>query len=392
MLKGGVPLLKEKIAESLEKSPNIDQRKLSKIANVNESSISRFLNGHDELNFEGVLRIVKYLYSEEEQQIMAWYIPQLKSKNARLALEYCVMNHMWDLVDHLIDLLSVSSNPVDKEWAAMYQYIRSRKANEISSIELLKQVEMFKPKEPDIDVLRSIFKAYIYYDMREIQSLRLHIFGVDHLIEDLKSQFLRDSFKVRLGLILHIIYLSDNELDLARSYCKKIIDQNFFEKPKATAYFNLGVSYTLEDYVKAHKYLQLAADHSSARNSPFQRQVKIAFNFLYSHWGVEREFNDSLDSDEFCLGFIYYLIKKNESAKAQQYLNKIDIVKLSDWNKAFYYYYKGLLTKDTDSYYISVELFLDRSNYYYLQLPLEELRKLGENQRVLHIFSKKRRS
>ncbi|GAA0373925.1 hypothetical protein [Bacillus horti] len=87
-------MLQEQILRTLDERDGVDQRKLSYVANLNESSISRFLNGYEEINFESALRIVKFLYPEQERVIMATYIPTQKSKNARHALEYCVMSQL----------------------------------------------------------------------------------------------------------------------------------------------------------------------------------------------------------------------------------------------------------------------------------------------------------
>lgn len=389
---GEVNLLKERILQTLEKSRNIDQRKLAQIAHVNESSISRYLNGHDEINFEGVLRIVKYLYLEQEREIMSEYIQSQKSKNARYALEYCAMNHLWDLVEYLIGFLSESTNPVDKEWAAMYNFLLLRQERLISPMEQLDRIEVFKPKELEMKILRSILKAYVYYDLGERYSIFLHIKDIDKMLDQIKSTFIRDSFSVRFGLIMSYVYLHDHDIEKSREYSSSILKQSFFDYVKGTANLNLGISYLFENYQKASDYLSKAQDFFIYHNRVAKvTQVNLNLAFLQSYWDIDFPYTLALEDKTCFLTFIYYLIKKGESALALEHINRIHVGELSEWDKAFYFYYKGLLTQDKTTYYDSVESFSNCYNFFHIQLPLMELQKLGENETALRILSRRRR-
>lgn len=386
-------MLIERIKNTLEIGKfGIDQRKLSKIAKTNESSLSRFLSGHEEMNFESILRIVQHLYPDQETEIMLNYIPFLKSKNARYALEYCAMVNAWDNLKSLIDFLSCSSNPVDKEWAAIYDLLRMRKEKVLSPKELLYKIEVFKPKEIEMQILRNIFKSYLYFDSKEYDSVCFHINGMDELIKTLKSQFIKDSFNVRLGLALITIYLADNNLTKAREYCHQIIEQDFFKSVKGPAYYNLGHSYLFTDHEQANKYLNKALNlFKSVNNFERVNQTELNLSFLDSYWKVEREFKHNIDNYNWQANYIFYLIQKGKYDSAKELIDKINPENLSEWDKGFYYYYSGLLTNDIDTYYISVECFINMNNCFFLNLPLEKLKDLGENEKVLYLLSQTRR-
>lgn len=381
-------MLQERILQTLERRDNLDQRKLSHIANLNESSISRYLNGTEEINFESVLRMVKFLYPEEEKETMVEYIRTQKSRNARHALEYCAMNNCWAEVDELIQLLAKSTNPVDREWASMYELVKMRKEKHLPPIELLQKVEVIKPKEQEMQILKTILKAYLYFDLEEHYSLALHIEGTDALIKDIKSNFIKESFSVRKSLIMTLVYLYANNLEKSRHYCYAIIGQDFFEQYKAMAHNNLGQSYMFEDYQKSKDYFIKALNYFIMFDQKESiQEIKNSLAFLYSYWEIDQEFTLSLDDQSSFLNYIYYLIRKSELTLAQEYLNKIDLNHLSNWDKAFYYYYKALIHQDVSTYYQSVEAFLNVNDYYHLQLPLQELKKLGENEEALKIIS-----
>lgn len=380
-------MLQERILNTLEKHDHIDQRKLSRVAGLNESSISRYLNGFEDINFESLLRIVQFLYPEQEIEIMSEQIMNFKSKNARLALEYCDMNHLTDHFDHLLKLLSASTNPVDKEWAAMYELIRLQKKKQQKPVDLLGEVEVFRPKEKEMQVLKNILKGYIYFDMNEHHTLSLHMNGTDALIDEIKSTFIKEAFKVRLGLIMSYVSLYRNKIDDARHYVSLVLDQDFFEQVKATAYHQLGHSYLFESYDESIKNLELALNRFKKANiETHVNTTSFTIEFVKSFWGIERDFPLELDSYKHIVNYAYYLIQKGEKKEAQEVMNQIDLHSLPDWEKGFYYYYLGLIHDDKDYFYDSVEWFKRMSDFFHLMLPIKELDRLKENKRLLNLL------
>lgn len=381
-------MLQEQILQTLEKSHNIDQRKLAQVAHVNESSISRYLNGYEEINFEGVLRIVKYLYPEQEREIMSEYIMTQKSKNARYALEYCAMNNHWDLVEYLIGFLSESTNPVDKEWSALYSILFLRQNKILNPMELLDRIETFKPKEIEMRILKSILKAYIYFDLDEKQALFLHIQDIEQQIQEVRSTFIKESFTVRLSLIMNYICLYENEINKSREYNLFILRQPFYDNKKATALNNLGLSYIFESFEKSLDYFNKALNYFvHAGNNQKIKRTQINISFLNTHWNKHYIFDHSLEDNKSLLNYIYYLIQKGEVGLAQQHISKINVNELTQLDQGFYNYYMGLITKDRTFFYLSIESFIHLRNYFHMQLPISELEKLGENEVILRIFS-----
>lgn len=383
-----IVLLKDRILKTIERLESVDQRKLAQVARVNESSISRYLNGHDELNFESTLRIVQFLFPEEEKEIMVDYIYSQKSRNARHGLEYCVMNHLWEPVDHLLKLLSESSNPVDKEWAVVYEILLIKRRNKLSLTELLEKVENLKPRESEMKVLKRIIKAYIYFDLKEYNSLDLHISGTDILINGLKSDFIKESLRVRLGLILSFVYLYDNKITESREHSTTILNQSFYDRPKGMAYYYFGYSYLFEDYDKTKTYISKALTFFAIQNDKSRiKEAKLTLSFLDSYWKKNKDFTMEFDDYRSFNNYIYYLIQKGDLSLAKEFLDRVHLEELSNASRAFYYYYKGLINEDVSSYYLSIETFLQIHDHFHIQLPLKKLESLGENKIVLNILS-----
>lgn len=380
-------MLQERILNTLDKRDDIDQRKLSKIAGVNESSISRYLNGYDVLNLASVLKIVQYLYPEEEKEIMADYVLTQKSRNARFALEYCDFNNLPNHLEQLIEQLSVSVNPVDREWAKLYRFIRIFKMKALPLEELLWEVEVFDPKELEMKIMKQIIKGYTYTELGDFSSLTIHTKYTEGFIRQVKSEFLRDCFNIRIGLIMNYVCLYENDVDKGREYSYLVLEQEYFENVKGMAYHHLGHSYLFQDYDKSKVYMEKAIDCFRERNEI--DNLNIALNnlsFLQSYWNIDHEFMLPLNNQTNISSYIFYLIKKGNNDLAEEYLSKVEFSSIEDSDKAFHYYYLGLINKDKDTFYKSVEFFHNVGDRFHINLPIEELRNLGENENILRIF------
>lgn len=384
-------LLREKILESLNRRKSIDQRKLSQIAGVKDAAISRYLNGFEQLNFESILKIVKYLYPVEELSIMGEYVLTQKSKNARYALDYCFMHNLKEQGEELIDRLLHSNNPSDKEWGGMYALLNAINQRERSFRELLQQVEMQKPKECEMQILKGILKAYVYFGMDDFHSIVLHVKDTEKLLEEMKRGYIKDSFYVRLGLMMNYVALFDsNDVEKSRYYSSLIIEQDFFQGAKASAYNQLGHSYLFENYELAKHYMELAIDQfqKNGRDEPIQ-VVQHNLCFLQSYWRIQRPFPFELKGDSEKVDYAYYLIQSGAKDQAIHLLEEVVVEQISEWNKAFYYYYMGLLHEKKDLFYQSIELFRKKGDFFHIQLPIQELHKLGENELALKMLSTK---
>lgn len=384
-------MLHERIRETLDQSKVLDQRKLSKIAGATESSLSRFLNGLEDLNFASVLKIVQHLYPEEEKSIMADYVLTLKSRNARFALEYCDINSLEEQFTLLVEKLSTSVNPVDKEWARLYEFVKLFKKDlkDNKSLEgILSQLELFNPKEIEMKVMKQILLGYIYVSSEDYLSLATSTNHLELLVEQIKSKYMRDSVSMRLGLMLNYVLLYQNKIEQSRYYSSLVLQQDYFETVKANAYHHLGHSYLFEDYHLAKEYFDKAIH--LFQKYDLVHSLKIALcnlSFLQSCWKIDGEFTLPLNNHSNVSCFIYYLLQKGNKDLAKEYLSKVDVQLISENDKAFYYYYQGLIDQNKSSFYHSVKCFQLSRDLFHIKLPLQELLKLGEDEEVLSVWT-----
>ncbi|GAA0373557.1 AimR family lysis-lysogeny pheromone receptor [Bacillus horti] len=380
-------MLRTHILNQLDRK-RIGQRNLAKIAGVSESTISRFLNDRDELNFESILKIVKFLFPEKEKEYIEEYATTQKSMNARYCMEYCMIHRLWHITEGIIATLYDSTNPLDREWARVYELELLRVNKRIEYGELLTELKRYYPKAIEVQILHTFVTAYAYYDMNKHSLLYDLLEGLDQQIEQVKSPFMRDCFNIRLGLLLNRYFLLQNKVEQAREYSYKVINQDVAEHVKGLAYLYLGESYLYEDYEtgKAHieKAYLIFVDTERAENA---RHAQQSLSFLQSYWKVDREFLLELDSDRAVVEYSHYLLGKDEKVEAKKMLDTIDVENLPDWDKGFFYYSLGLLEKHELAFHYSVKWFKKTENAFHLQLALHELKKMETNEVLLEILN-----
>lgn len=382
-------MLRKRILDKIEKCEGITQKSLAKIAGVTEPPLSRYLNGiSDEMGFEQIRRIIKHLFPEKEREYMAEYALTQELQNARYCLEYTSIHNMHDITYQLIAELAASKNRTDREWAKAYQYFNDIAVQQHEPVSFLKRLDEFIPKQDEMKILKTIAKCQALFQLdkhREISDL-LNKIAKD--IEELISDFMKESLNTRVNLILNNIFLYQNNIDEAREASRYVINQEIAENIKGGAYLNLGHSYLFEDYEKARRYYLTALSFFNQRGrDDLVVATKNTISFLQSYYKIDREYTYNGGSYQEKSDYIYYLAQKGDRIRAKELLNEIDINTLPDWNKGFYYYYLGLIEESKQPFFEAVKWYRLTSNFFHLQLPIKALRELGENETILEIFT-----
>ena len=68
-------------------------------------------------------------------------------------------------------------------------------------------------------------------------------------------------------------------------------------------------------------------------------------------------------------------------------LKSLERKKQNENDLGFHYYLEGLITKDKEAFYKSVEYFKLSQDKLFIKMPLIKLESLGENPRLLKIIS-----
>jgi hypothetical protein len=372
------------------------QKEYAHIAGVAEPTITRFKNRKANLGFDSILSIIKQKFPDREQQLMTDYMLSQDNQNARISLEYCMINQLPVIADQLIERLKSSNYSVNKEWAKVYEIERMRNKKEILPLEVIARVHRIDAKNHEMKILTKLLEVYGTYDQSNYTYLNSLIIGLEAQIEECKSLFMKRFFKLRLGQALSYIASHNNEIDTSRYYANMILENTDIPFFRATANQTLGRSYLYESLEKSLSFLKQAENYYIRSNREVYRKVVLSnINFVKCYWEKENTCNIDFQNnktkeqlDFHDIGEIaFYEIKSGNIHKAKELLNTIDITEETDLIKAFYYYYMALAYEDdVDLYYDSIRFFHRCGEKFYIRLPLNELKRLGERESIFKIF------
>lgn len=386
--------LKMMILEKINKG----EATISKLAGIvgyaNPSPLQKFLNSQTREmdNFYGLIKIIKYLFQENEIDIMVDYIKTLdpNSKSARYSLEYLINNRLFDIADDMITKLKNCPNKDSNEWAKMYELNNRVLLDHNSYYHLLYDLYTIRPKSFEMKIFRKMLELHGYYETRKFDLLFQSMNELEENIELIKDDYIRVAYTCRHALILLAVHLHLNNIDTARKYAFMVLNNSTQDSFRSLAYLQLGNSYILENYDIALDYLEKARIYAINLKDNENRltQVKRSINFLQNYWDKKPEWLDykSEDiSDKHEVAFYY--IRGGNIKQALEILDSIDQNSITDYQLGFHFYLRGLINNDIDHFSKSVAHFKISGDKFYRSIPLIELKKLGVNDSILYALS-----
>ncbi len=375
-----------KITDDLFAS-KITREELAKYIGIAKSTLSDILNGHTEISFIYLVKIMMRLYEQQAPEIkndmIIEYLTYAKPENKREALEYAAFRREFDSLKELIDEELKSSTDVNREWAEIYQIIyehcRDKQDSEPKYDPYAFYDELDKKKKDvssnEMKILIEILLCQTLYQMKEYKLLFKRIVRVEKKAQKISNKYIRSSYLVRIKEGMCVTYLMQNEIEKARKNSIelfKICDKNpNFEIQKANSFYNLGESYIFEDYKRSKKYLECALtvlnDGSFKDNDDIKRKIQRVKNTLIflkiHHYRDLHDVPPDLDKD----GYAYLELKKGNKEKAETYL--LEIEKENGALNEFQTCYMGLARNDKYLLEKSHKMFLEKKSLFYAKIP-----------------------
>lgn len=391
-----VSTLKIKIREAKDKNKQTQDEIVRLSGYSTNTNLNKVLNKPNPkgefASFNSLIKITERLFPNEKLQLMSDHCETLdpKKQNARCALEYASMNRLNDLSDFLIENMLYCGNVESEEWAKIYEINKLVSNRNIDFYDAISKINQMKLSTPETIVFSKIVLMYAYYFSSEYDQLFKLVKIVEHEINNISEEFIKESYQVRLGLVLTGIFLAYNRVDEARKYATDAL--NSTDKPlmKATLHLHMGNSYLFESYDKAMDHLNKAkVICDNTENSELKMiEVKRSLNFVSNYWSKNPSYlnyESSHVSDVHEVAF--YHIRKDNFEKALELLNSLNINEMNESQKGFHYFYRGLVSKNEDCYHDSVMHFQLSGDKFYRWLPLIELKRLGLNERIIRNMS-----
>lgn len=351
---------------------------------ISPSSISNFLNEKSEIGFYAAFKIVRYLLPEQESEVMNEYcLKQKKPENLRLSMEYASIQNMTDLLGKLVESQLHSNNVTNRDWAKVYELDYRWKRGKIKPFELLERNRELQVKSIEMIFMRYYFDFNSYYYQKERGLLYYITENMNAIFKELTDPFLFKCFYARLHSGLAKQKLFNGELENARFYAQKVIDDQISLEIVATMYHLLGLSYLYESGSKALDYLHRSKELFKKLKNDFEYlNIDRSILFVSNYWGIQASISidDRREEPEYLQEVAFQEIRNGNLIKAKHILQSIKEETLDIGDKAFQNYYLGLCTQNTDYFYKSLALFNESGNKFYGKLPCIELLKAGEKE------------
>ncbi|MCU5584636.1 AimR family lysis-lysogeny pheromone receptor, partial [Bacillus toyonensis] len=198
-----------KITDDLFAS-KITREELAKYIGIAKSTLSDILNGHTEISFIYLVKIMMRLYEQQAPEIkndmIIEYLTYAKPENKREALEYAAFRREFDSLKELIDEELKSSTDVNREWAEIYQIIyehyRDKQDSEPKYDPYAFYDELDKKKKDvssnEMKILIEILLCQTLYQMKEYKLLFKRIVRVEKKAQKISNKYIRSSYLVRI--------------------------------------------------------------------------------------------------------------------------------------------------------------------------------------------------
>ncbi|WP_025029043.1 AimR family lysis-lysogeny pheromone receptor [Caldalkalibacillus mannanilyticus] len=381
-------LLRKRILHLLEHGET--RSKLAKIAGVTNSNIGRFIEGGN-LDFYAATKIVRDYWPEEEQDLMTDFSRNMK-RNAKIAMEYAFVTRNRELQKELIQTFKKSKGRLEREWAKIYNIEFLRTIEQIKPGEIIEKLENKFFETLEMKIYSNILLSYAYYDINEFTQSLNKLLSIEYKVADISNELIRRCYTSRMGQVLSSIYFYKDNEKMSKKYYYLVLEHAIDEVSLASTYHSLGFIYFYSDLELALSNLERSRAMYICGGSPKKtQQVENTINFVQIYHGIKPSYLKVSDDFKDLHNLAFYYIRMGQSTKAKQLLEQINMDELSNYYKAFHYYYLGELTLDDTYYYDSIIEFIEAGNDFFLRLPIEGLRKNGASEKLLQVLIYRRK-
>jgi tetratricopeptide (TPR) repeat protein len=375
--------LKQMILNELDKGERGYSEQLATIAGYSSGSALRKVLHDEKKEFEkfaALVRVVEELFPNDVKSLLSEYALTLdpNKQTSRFMLEYAELNGLKELRQELINRMIECGNAQSREWATVHEIDIKYLNGQINFIEAVAQFAGVGAKTKEMMAYSQVLRAYAYLDQQIYDIAEQMVLPLENIVKEIKEEFISDAFLGRIYLILGECYNRKGSKEKARQVCNTLVNTVKCKRFVAWGLLQLGNSYMLESYDKSNQYLKKGYLLSFSIDERTNINLKRSLNFLDNLWKKQPRYldlnsNHPADSHEIA----FYYINHKQYTKAMEVLNKDDMDTITSNQTAFHYYLKGLITNSVSDYSKSVKAFMLSKDFFYRELPLMELKKLG---------------
>lgn len=361
---------------------------MAKIAEYNNGQALRKVlrEGREFGKFYGLIKIVQAMFPEDEIQLMSEYALTVdpKKQTARFLLEYCEINKINNVKVELLKKMKNCSNNTSKEWASIYQNDLDYVNGDISFVDAISNYDKISANSLEGKIARLIYKSYCYMDEQMHELISQLTINLESEIMKIKEEYIKEAFFARLKIFQMAHKVRKNQLSEAREICLKVLNETENSNFRAWSCIHLGNSYILDSYDDSIFYLNKGLEIANKHDVSAIENLKRSINFVSTLWNKDSihfnlESNHPADVHEIA----FYYIRFKQFKKATQTLDSLDFENITENQKAFHMYFRGLISGNMSDFTKSIVHFKNSHDHYFKRLPILELKKMGVEQCIL---------
>lgn len=377
--------IKSMIKNKIENEKGLVFKLSHEIGYKNATPLYKFLNEPEREmeSLTSLIKIINTLFKGREKELLNEYFKTLKcnGKLIRQALEYS-MFHKLEVRSELLNKIQLSTTSENKEWGIMYNLYDNMHNDPIETLNVVNQT---KVKSNSMLAFKGLLQVYSSY-LTDIFQCSDELFDIyEERIHDIKNNFLRNSFLMRLYTVKSIINLDKGRIEECRKLCHELLDMCNDCYTEAIAYQTLGMSYLFESYNQGMDFLTNAKNRYQRNSGRSDGDIRNSINLHNVFWKKPIELIE-LKTTQDKHDTVMYFVNVGDISEATTILESINYDTLSDRDKAFHWYCKGLVTGEIDCYYESIRHFKRIGDKYYIKFPIIQLKNFGKNDTLLELI------
>ncbi|MEE6134589.1 AimR family lysis-lysogeny pheromone receptor [Priestia sp. GS2] len=357
----------------LEKK-GITKGEVAKQLGVSNGTITNLFNLKHKVGYIKFIELTRVAFGKYHHEYIEMFCRDSHEKVEREALEWAYSNSNMKVLKLLIEKASLKArvDPI----VAVYELQMRRIEKTISVQDFFDKIEDLSYQDPkclDLEtfILLGISTVYHYVDVAAYKAVASKAKNLLKQIQNIKNQYLRMAYSIRVKLALIISSMRSNELVLAKEIGAELTNKEILDM--FPLYYNNALVCLSEIYVftnkeKSYSYIEcsvnLMKDGYFDENPKWKKIIKSTHDFLHIY---HNDYDNLFLEDK--AEQAHFFAKKNCPGSKERALDIIQ--ELEDQNgylTNFQAYYKALATKDISMMYIAKDRFYQSGDFFYVQM------------------------
>ncbi|MFD1738207.1 AimR family lysis-lysogeny pheromone receptor [Bacillus salitolerans] len=330
-------------------------------------------DGVQNIPFQDMYTLVEKLYKNDipmqRQQLTLLMNHTTLAENLRVAMEFYTMHGEIELLEELVNREKSSKDPLNREWAEVYEIVVQRYKGELFGEKLNQIVLSRNSQSKELHLLLCILHMFGVYDIGEYEAFFKVSNAILPEVQHFENEYIKTSYELHLYNLFCFSHLLANKVEECRHIATCIVTQTHYLRypiVASNAYHVLAQSYMFESFEESMKYIKRAEEIISIlpdkKKVQKSKDINNTKEFLRSYWKRE------LDSNPDSLAELAHrhIVRGN----IDMGIDILDEIRTKQGNHltAFQWYYYGLATNNMDCFKQAKQIFTSNKDRFFIHI------------------------